>query len=153
MVESSNKARVLFLCTGNSARSIMAEALLRHYAGNHFEAHSAGLSPKGINPFTLRVLQEKGIDVSGQSSKDVSVYLGRVGFAYLITVCGHAEENCPTTFPGVSNRIHWPLEDPAAFEGSDLDTLAKFRQVRDQIDRGIRAWLVEQGIAVEEPLA
>ena len=138
--------KVLFLCTGNSARSIMGEALLRHAAGDSFEVYSAGLEPKGINPYSVRALAEIGVDSSGQSSKDVTDYLGKVNFAHLITVCGHAEENCPTAFLGVSNHIHWPLEDPAKCEGSDEAKLAKFREVRDQLATLIQQWLVEQGV-------
>lgn len=138
------KTRVLFLCTGNSARSQMAEALLRHYAGDRFEAYSAGLEPKGMNPFTVRVMEEVGLPLTGQSSKDVREYMGKLHFGYLITVCANAEERCPTTFPGVGQRMHWAFDDPAAIEGSDEERLAKFREVRDQIDRRIRDWLAEQ---------
>ena len=145
-------ARVLFLCTGNSARSIMAEALLRHYADDHFEVHSAGLEPKGINPYTLRVMNEVGLDVSGGRSKDVMEYLGKVHMGYVITVCSNAEERCPI-FPFSTQRLHWPFEDPAAFEGSDDEKLAKFREVRDRIDQRIRAWLGEQGIQLAVLLA
>ena len=134
---------VLFLCTGNSARSQMAEALLRHYAGDRFEAYSAGLEPKGVHPLTVRVMEEAGIPLTGQSSKDVREYMGKLHFGYLITVCANAEEKCPTTFPGVSQRMHWAFDDPAAL-GTDEDKLAKFRKVRDQIDRRIREWLAEQ---------
>lgn len=142
------KTKVLFLCTGNSARSQMAEALLRGYAGDHFEVHSAGLSPKGINPYTRRVMEEIGDDLEGQTSKDVREYLGWVHFGYLITVCNHAEENCPTTFLGISHRLHWDLDDPAAFAGSEEDTLAEFRRVRDEIDHHVRSWLDSQRIPV-----
>jgi len=138
------RTRVLFLCTGNSARSQMAEAFLRESAGDIYEAHSAGLEPKGINPYTIRVMQEIGIDVSGQRSKGVDEYLGKVLFQYLITVCDHAEKNCPTVWPGVNQRMHWSFEDPAAFEGSDEEKLAKFRQARDQIEAKIKDWLNEQ---------
>jgi arsenate reductase len=98
--------RVLFLCTGNSARSQMAEAFLRKYAGDRFEAHSAGLEPKVINPFTIQVMQEVGIDISDQTSKGVDTYLGKVLFQYLITVCDDADKNCPTVWPGVNQRMH-----------------------------------------------
>jgi arsenate reductase len=135
------KPKVLFLCTGNSARSQMAEAYLRHLAGEQYNAYSAGLEPKGINPFTVRVMGEAGVPLDGQYSKDVGEYLGRVNFGYLITVCGHAEQNCPRAFLGVSKRIHWDLEDPAAFVGSDEETAAKFREVRDQIEQHVRAWI------------
>jgi arsenate reductase len=137
------KTKVLFLCTGNSARSQMAEAILRRRAGDRFEVHSAGLEPKGINPLTLRVMEEQGYDLSAHRSKDVAEYLGQAHFGYLITVCGHAEEHCPTTFLGVSQRIHWPIDDPAAFQGSEEETLGKFRQVRDDLEACIEAWLAE----------
>ncbi len=136
-------SRVLFLCTGNSARSQMAEALLRHYAGDRFEVHSAGLEPKGINPYTRRVMDEIGIDLSGQRSKSLREYLGHTHFEYLITVCDHADQNCPTTFLGYGHRLHWSFEDPAAFTGSDEQILAKFRAVRDQIDQRIQEWVGE----------
>ena len=90
-----NKTRVLFLCTGNSARSQMAEAFLRLHGGDRFEAHSAGFEPKGINPYTRRVLAEVGIDMAGQTSKDLTVYLGKMHFGYLITVCSNAEGALP----------------------------------------------------------
>lgn len=140
------KIKVLFLCTGNSARSQMAEAFLREYAGDRFEAHSAGLDPKGINPYTIRVMEEAGLSLESQSSKSVREYLGHTNFGYLITVCDHAEKNCPTTFLGISQRLHWSFEDPAAFEGSDAEKLEKFRQVRDQIAARIQEW-----VAVESP--
>lgn len=136
--------RVLFLCTGNSARSQMAEAFLRKYGGDKFEAHSTGLEPKGMNPFTIQVMEEAGIDVSDQKSKGVGEYLGKVLFQHLITVCDDADKNCPTTWPGISNRMHWSFEDPAAFEGPDAEKLLKFRQVRDQIEARIRQWVAEQ---------
>jgi arsenate reductase len=135
-----NKTKVLFLCTGNSARSQMAEAFLRKYAGDRFEVYSAGLEPKGINPYTERVMREIGVDISGQYSKNVSEYIGKIHFGYLITVCADAEEKCPI-FPGVGQRLHWAFEDPAAFVGSAEETLQRFREVRNQIDRRVRTWL------------
>lgn len=136
--------KVLFLCTGNSARSQMAEAFLRQYGGERFEAHSAGLEPKGLNPFTVEVMAEVGIDVTGQVSKGVETYLGRTLFQYLVTVCDDAERNCPTTWPGVSTRLHWSFEDPAAVSGTEEEKRAKFREVRDQIEAKVKAWLAEQ---------
>lgn len=136
--------RVLFLCTGNSARSQMAEAFLRKYAGGRFEPHSAGLEPKGLNPLTVRVMDEVGIDISNQKSKGIDTYLGKVLFQYLITVCDDADKNCPTVWPGVNTRMHWSFEDPAKFEGSDEDKLAKFREVRDLIEAKIKTWIAEQ---------
>jgi arsenate reductase len=91
-------------------------------------------------------MQEVGLDLGSQSSKDVTEYLGRVHFGYVVTVCSNAEERCPTAFLGVSRRLHWPIEDPATFEGTEEARLAKFRQVRDQIDQQIRGWLEAQGL-------
>ncbi len=136
-----DKHRVLFLCTGNSARSQMAEAFLRKYGADRFEAYSAGLEPKEINPLTIQVMQEAGIDISGQHSKGIGEYMGKVLFQYLITVCDEAEKNCPRTWPGVNQRMHWSFEDPAKFEGSQEQKLAKFREVRDLIEQRILAWL------------
>lgn len=147
---NQTKTKVLFLCTGNSARSQMAEALLRHHAGEQYEAHSAGLNPKGLNPYMVRVMAEIGVSVAGQSSKSVDTYLGWVNFGWLITVCGHAEENCPKTFLGVSNRLHWDdLEDPAAFAGEVEETMQVFREVRDRVDAHVRRFIAEQkGVVV-----
>ena len=139
-----DKQRVLFLCTGNSARSQIAEAFLRKHGGDRFEAHSAGLDPKGLNPFTVKVMNEIGIDVSSQTSKGVETYLGKVLFQYLVTVCDDADKNCPTVWPGVNNRMHWSFQDPAAAEGTDEEKLAKFREVRDLIEVKIKSWLAEQ---------
>ena len=135
--------RILFLCTGNSARSQMAEAFLRKYGGDQFEAHSAGLEPKGLNPLTVQVMQEVGIDISQQYSKGVGEYLGKVLFQALITVCDDAEKNCPSVWPGISKREHWSFEDPAAFQGTNEAKLAKFREVRDQIEARIQTWIKE----------
>ena len=144
-----SKQRVLFLCTGNSARSQMAEAFLRKYAGDQFEAHSAGLEPKGLNPLTVRVMNEVGMDVSKQESKGVDTYLGQTLFQYLITVCDNADKNCPTVWPGVNTRMHWSFEDPAKFEGTEEARLVKFREVRDLIEKKIKDWLVEQNIPIQ----
>ena len=141
---NERKTKVLFLCTGNSARSQMAEAYLRHYGGDRFEAFSAGLRPSGINPYTQRVMAEASVSLDGQWSKDVKEYLGRASFGYLITVCCPAEENCPRTFLGVSRRLHWGLEDPAAFAGDEAATLAKFRDVRDEIEALVLSWIAQQ---------
>lgn len=138
-----NKIRVLFLCTGNSARSQMGEALLRKYAGDRFDVFSAGLEPKGVHPFTVQVLQEIGLPLDGHTSKHVREYMGKLHFGYLITVCSDADQNCPAVFPGVGQRLHWSFEDPAEATGSDEERLQKFRDVRDRIDRQIRNWLAE----------
>jgi arsenate reductase len=135
-----NKPKVLFLCTGNSARSQMAEAFLRKYGGERFDAFSAGLEPSLINPLTVQVMEEAGVDMSVHYSKGLGQYLGKVHFGYLITVCSRAEEKCPI-FPGMGARLHWPFEDPAAFQGAPEEKLAKFRQVRDQIETAVKDWL------------
>ncbi|MBN2386448.1 MAG: arsenate reductase ArsC [Anaerolineales bacterium] len=141
------KIRVLFLCSHNSARSLMAEAFLRDLGNDRFEAFSAGLEPKGIHPLTRAVMEEIGIDLSGQRSKGVDEYLGKVHFHYLITVCHEAEQNCPRVWPGVNQRLHWSFEDPAAFDGSAVDKMLKFREVRDQIGETVRDWIEQQLVA------
>ena len=128
--------RVLFVCTGNSARSIMAEALLRQHGGDAFEVHSAGTEPRGINPLTLRVLAEAGIDASWARSKSVDEYLGQT-FDYVVTVCDQARQVCPV-FPGVHESLHWGYEDPAAAEGTEEERLAVFRKVFIQIGERVR---------------
>jgi arsenate reductase len=122
----------------------MAEAFLRKYGGDRFDAYSAGLEPKGINPYTERVMEEIGISLSDQYSKHVKEYMGKLHFGYLVTVCNEAEKSCPTVFPGIGQRLHWSFEDPAMLEGSDDEKLAKFREVRDKIEKRIKAWLTEQ---------
>jgi arsenate reductase len=134
-----NRIRVLFVCTGNSARSIMGEALLRHHGGADFEVHSAGTEPKGINPLTERVLDEAGIDHSWVRSKSVGEYLGQ-RFDYVITVCDQARQVCPV-FPGVHESLHWGYEDPAAVEGSEEARLAAFRSTLTMMATRIRAFI------------
>jgi arsenate reductase len=125
----------------------MAEALLRRYAGDRYNVHSAGLRPAEIHPLVEPVMKEIGVDISGQSSKGVDKYLGRFSAQYVIIVCEQAERQCPKLFPGALQRLVWPFEDPAAVEGSPEDRLAAFRRVRDEIDTRLRAWLAEQGTA------
>jgi len=139
-----HKSKVLFLCTGNSARSQMAEAFLRKYAGDRFDVFSAGLEPSVVNPLTICVMEEIGLDMSAHRSKNLLEYMGKVHFGYLITVCDRAEEKCPI-FPGMGARLHWPFEDPAKVMGSEDEKLAKFRQVRDLIDSKVREWLLTMG--------
>jgi len=119
--------RVLFVCTGNSARSIMAEALLRRHGRQGFEVFSAGTEPRGVNPLTLRVLADAGIDASWARSKSVSEFLGQ-RFDYVITVCDQAREACPV-FPGASESLHWGYEDPAEATGTEEERLRVFRRV------------------------
>ncbi|HWC29056.1 MAG TPA: arsenate reductase ArsC [Dehalococcoidia bacterium] len=117
--------RVLFLCTGNSARSIIAEAMLKKIGGEDFEVHSAGTEPKGINPFTEQVLRLEQMNMAGFWSKSLDEYLDQ-RFDYVITVCDRAAEKCPV-FPGDPARIHWSFPDPAAVEGTDVVKLAAFQ--------------------------
>ena len=132
--------RVLFVCTGNSARSIMAEALLRHHGEGRFEVHSAGTEPRGINPLTLRVLDEAGIDASFARSKSVEEFLGQT-FDYVVTVCDQAKQVCPV-FPGVHESLHWGYDDPAESTGSDEERLAVFRRVFVQISERVQQFAV-----------
>jgi len=139
------KPKVIFLCTGNSARSQMAEAFLKKHAGEHFEVYSAGFEPQGIDPFTLKVMEELGYDLKDQYSKELKEFLGKVHFGIVITVCEKAEKTCPI-IPGVTTKLFWLFEDPVAFEGTEQEKLAKFRQIRDQIHQQIQVWLKERGI-------
>ena len=139
------KPKVLFLCTGNSARSQLAEGLLRALAGEQFEVFSAGTEPKGrIMPEIKEVMREVGIDISEQWSKSVTEYLGKTHFSHVITVCADVEENCPAVFLNMGTHDHWPFDDPAKFdEETRLDST---RSVRDQIEQRLRLWLAEQGV-------
>ena len=127
MTAATGRIRVLFVCTGNSARSILAEALLRRHGGERFDVSSAGTEPRGVNPLTLRVLQEAGIDASWARSKSVQEFIGQP-FDYVITVCDQARQSCPV-FPGVHESMHWGYEDPAEAVGSEEERLAVFRRV------------------------
>jgi arsenate reductase len=133
------KIRVLFVCTGNSARSQMAEAVLRRDAGDRFEAFSGGADPRPINPLTVRVLAEAGIDISEARSKPVSRFLGQ-SFDYVITLCDRARVTCPI-FPGGGNTLHWGLDDPAEVEGTDAQKLAAFRRALTEVSGRIRAFI------------
>ena len=125
--------RVLILCTGNSARSQMAEGLLRHDGGGRFEVHSAGTHPSHVRPHAVEAMREVGIDISGHRSKSVDE-LADQEFDYVVTVCDNAKESCPV-FPGKTERIHWSFPDPAAVEGSEGERLAAFRTVRDSLEK------------------
>ena len=133
----ANKQRVLFLCTGNSARSQMAEGLLRHMAGDRFEVVSAGTQPKGLHPRSVDVMNEVGINVSHQKSKDVTAYT-KDKFDFVITVCDRAKQHCPI-FPG-AEPIHWGFDDPA--EAPSARQLETFRRVRDEIRQRINLFLL-----------
>lgn len=125
------KKTVLILCTGNSARSQMAEGLLRHDAGDRFEVASAGTHPSRVRPEAIVVMQEIGVDISSHRSKSVDEFMAR-DFDYVLTVCDNAKESCPV-YPGHGNRLHHSFEDPAAVEGTNEDRLSVFRRVRDEI--------------------
>ena len=139
MTAAERPIRVLFVCTGNSARSLMGEALLRHSGGPAFEVHSAGTEPKGINPLTERVLDEAGIDHSWARSKSVNEYLGQ-SFDYVITVCDQARQACPV-LPGVHETLHWGYEDPAAVEGTEAERLAAFRSTLTMMSGRIQSFI------------
>ncbi len=131
------KQKVLFLCTGNSCRSQMAEGLLRQLAGDRFQVVSAGTEPRSVNPLAVTAMREIGVDLSGQRSKSVKEFLGQ-HFTYVITVCDSANERCPI-FPGTVRRLHWPLQDPAAAVGSEAERMQVFRRVRDEIAERVRS--------------
>ena len=131
--------RVLFVCTGNSARSQLAEALLERLGGDDFAVFSAGTNPKGVNPYTIRVLADSGIDWSAARSKSVDEFLDQP-FDYVITVCDRARQSCPV-FPGQHNSLHWGLDDPADVEGSDADRLAAFKRTELELVGRIRPFV------------
>ncbi len=133
------RPRVLFLCTGNSCRSQIAEGWLRHLAGDRFEALSAGVAPQGLNPGAVATMAEVGIDISGQTSDDLAAYLAHPP-ELVVTVCDHAAERCPL-LPGATRVVHWPFVDPAHAEGSDEEVRALFATVRDTIRGTLTRWL------------
>ena len=130
--------RVLFVCTGNSARSQMAEAVLREIGKGAFETYSAGTEPRGVNPLTVRALANAGIDISGARSKSVSELIGQQ-LDYVVTVCDRARETCPV-FPGGANALHWGFDDPAEATGTDAERLAVFERVLGEISTRLRAF-------------
>lgn len=130
---------VLFICTGNTARSQMAQVLLEHHAGDRFRVTSAGLEPGEINPLTVRVLEERGLPTDHLQAKGVRPLLGE-HFTYVVTVCDRAEANCPI-FPHASYRLSWAFDDPAAAQGGEEERLNVFRRVRDEIDARLQGWL------------
>jgi arsenate reductase len=137
------KRNVLFLCTHNSARSQMAEAFLRKYAGDRFNAYSAGLEPTEIDPMTREVMREVGLDLEGQYAKGVETYLAKLLISHLVIVCDRAEKECPHSWPGIQERLFWSFEDRVGTEGSREERLHAFRQVRDRIEQRIESWLEE----------
>jgi arsenate reductase len=145
-----SKPKVLFLCTGNSARSQMAEGFLRHFAGDRLVAVSAGIEPVPINPLAVEVMNEIGIDISGQRSKSVSEIL-KEHFALVIGVCDIAKERCPV-FPFAYKSVQWSLEDPATASGSREEQLPVFRRVRDEVARNVRQFLLDESADLESGL-
>ena len=135
------KRRVLILCTGNSARSQMAEGLLRHLAGDRYDVESAGTRPTPVRPEAIAALAEFGVDISGHRSKSVEEFARRP-FDYVITVCDNANESCPA-FAAATRRLHWSFEDPAAVAGSDEQRLAAFRATRDRIRERLETFIAE----------
>lgn len=135
----SEKKRVLILCTGNSARSQMAEGLLREMAADNFEVFSAGVAPTHVRSEAIEVMREMGIDISAHRSKSVDEFLGQE-FDYVITVCDNANEQCPT-FPGKTQRLHWSFADPAAVAGDYHVRLNGFRSARDKIAAQLRLFI------------
>jgi arsenate reductase (thioredoxin) len=144
---TDGKLRVLVLCTANSARSQMAEGVLRWLGGDRVESFSAGTHPSRVNPFAVQVMREIGVDISGQYSKPVTEFIGKP-FDAVITVCDRAAETCPA-FPGKTERIHWSFPDPAAVEGDEAK-LAAFRSVRDGLIERFRSFLDERGLNPRE---
>lgn len=130
---------VLFICTGNTARSQMAQVLLEHHGGDRYRVTSAGLEPGEVNPLTRRVLEERGLPTDHLSAKGVRPLLGE-HFTHVVTVCDRAEANCPI-FPHASYRLSWAFPDPAAIQGSEEERLAVFRQVRDEIETKVHSWV------------
>jgi len=133
------KSKVIFICTGNSARSQMAEGLLRALAGDHFDVFSAGTQPKGgILPEVREAMREVGIDISSQRPKSVMEYMSGFNFDNVITVCADAEENCPTVFLNMGTHDHWPFDDPAKFIGNEEQRLEQTQRVRERIEDHLR---------------
>jgi arsenate reductase len=142
--------RVMFLCTGNSARSQISEALLRLLGGDRFEAYSAGTHPASeVNPFALEVLKERGASIEGLFPKTIDHFAGQE-FHLAVTVCDKAKQECPA-FPGARAIDHWSLEDPASFEGTYEEILSKFRETRDEIERRIKTYILQNKLA-DDPL-
>jgi arsenate reductase len=138
--------KILFLCTGNSARSQMAEALLRKYAGEDFQVFSAGAEPSNrVFPPVVAVMNEIGIDISHARPKGLDTYLGHMHFSKVIIVCSEADKKCPQIF-GSAQRLYWPFDDPAAAQGTEAEILEACRSIRDRIDARIRQWLKEEGL-------
>ena len=145
-------ARVLVICSQNSARSQMAEAFFRHYASDLIEVFSAGLNPAPVHPLAIQVMEEVGLNISGAQSKSIRTFLGKTAFHTVIAVCPEADRQCPAFFPGALQLLSWPFEDPAAFEGTIVEQLKHFRIIRDQIQRKVWRWTLTRRLSMGRPL-
>lgn len=141
-MKRTSKLRVLFVCTGNSCRSQMAEGWLRHLARDRFEVFSAGTHPTSVHPLAVQVMGERGVDLSAHRSKSVDAFLCQP-FDYVIAVCGSAKEECPV-FPGSAQRLHWDIEDPTSRAGTETEALEAFRAVRDRLRELVRTFVEER---------
>lgn len=138
------KKKVLFLCIHNSARSQMAEEYLRKLAGEEFEVESAGFEPSTINPLVIQAMKEEGIDLTGKESKNVfDLYKAQKFYGFIVTVCDRAEEEKCPTFPGLAKRIHWKLEDPADFTGTDEEKLIRVKDLRNKIKELVEEFIIQ----------
>lgn len=143
----SRRLGVIVLCTGNACRSQMAAAFLRQHSGDRLAVYSAGTEPaERVHELTVRVMKEKGIDLSGATPHDVRDYLGKVPVQTVIVVCDGANRTCPTVWPGAYERLFWPFEDPAAFTGGEEERLRRFREVRDAIEEKVVGWLDQEAM-------
>jgi arsenate reductase len=139
-----NNPMVLILCTGNSCRSQMAEGFLKLYQGEKYDVQSAGTDPKPeVHPLAVRVMNEIGIDISGQRPKSLTAFLGKAPVRHLLIVCDKANGTCPRIWPGTYTRKYLPFNDPATFVGSEQETLEEFRKVRDQIGKAMKTGVPE----------
>jgi arsenate reductase len=136
-----SKENVLIICSQNSARSQMVEGFLKHYGNKWFNVYSAGFDPAPVNPLAIQVMAESGIDISGQSSKSVREFLGKMSFGHVIAVCKKAEQQCPVIFPSALRILSWPFDDPAAYTGGEEERLQEFRRIRNEIEMAVIHWL------------
>ena len=143
-MQAISKENILILCSQNSARSQMAEGFLKHYGSKWYRVYSAGFDPAPVHPLAVAVMAEVGVDISGQASKSVREYLGKLSFGHVIAVCKKAEEQCPVIFPSALKILAWPFDDPAAYQGSEEECLQEFRRVRNEIELQVIHWLAQR---------
>ncbi|MBN1216041.1 MAG: arsenate reductase ArsC [Candidatus Lokiarchaeota archaeon] len=142
-----DKTNLIFLCTHNQALSQMAEAIMKDLASVVFNIYSAGFEAKEIHPYAIKVMEEKGYDLSEQTSKDLKQFLGNIHFGIIITLCKRGEEQCPI-IPGISKRYNWEIKDLVDFKGSEDGKIEKFREIRDLLEKKIKLFLEERGISI-----